>query len=392
MRFEGVSRVQQRQEMLEAVERGELTVTEACRLWGVSRQTFYVWRRRREADGDGGLENRSSRPRRSPGRVPPLLEGRIVDMRRAHPRWGARRIRAELGRLGVDPLPARSTVHRALVRNGLVAGRRREPGPGRRFVRRRANELWQTDAKEWHLVDGTIVQVVSVLDDHSRMCGAVRAFAALSCEAAIEVFDAAAAALGEPEGVLSDRGAVFTGRSTGCVNAFERHLWAQGVCTLNGRPYHPQTQGKVERYHRTLGEWLEDHGPFGTREELDACLVAFRHDYNHARPHQALDDRTPAEAFAAAERAGPDPVRAAERCRREALRVATPTGNISYGNWQIGLGRAWGGSHVRVVDHGSVVEVRSVDGELVREVKPDYTRTYLGTGGPRGRSRRRGNV
>src|SRR5687767_9911968 len=246
MRFEGVSRVQQRQQMLDAVERGELTVTEACRLWGVSRQTFYVWRRRRDGEGDGGLGNRSSRPRRSPGRMAPTLESLIVDMRRAHPRWGARRIRAELRRRGV--------------------------------------ELWQTDAKEWHLSDGTVVQVVSVLDDHSRLCGAVRAFAALSCEAAIEVFDAAAAALGEPEGVLSDRGGVFTGRSSGCVNAFERHLWALGVCTLNGRPYHPQTRGKVERYHRTLGEWLADGGPFADLGALDASLAAFRHDYNHARP------------------------------------------------------------------------------------------------------------
>jgi len=270
--------------MLDAVERGELTVTEACRLWGVSRQTFYVWRRRRDGEGDGGLGNRSSRPRRSPGRMAPTLESLIVDMRRAHPRWGARRIRAELRRRGVEPLPARSSVHRALVRNGLVAERRREPPAVRRFVRRRANELWQTDAKEWHLSDGTVVQVVSVLDDHSRLCGAVRAFAALSCEAAIEVFDAAAAALGEPEGVLSDRGGVFTGRSSGCVNAFERHLWALGVCTLNGRPYHPQTRGKVERYHRTLGEWLADGGPFADLGALDASLAAFRHDYNHARP------------------------------------------------------------------------------------------------------------
>lgn len=391
MRFEGVGRVQQRQEMLDAVERGDMTVTEACRLWKVSRETFYVWRRRRDADGDDGLENRPSRPRRSPGRMPSLLEARIVDMRRAHPRWGARRIRVELRRRGVDP-PARSTVHRVLVRNGLVVERHREPPAVRRFVRERANELWQVDAKEWCLADGTVVQVLSVLDDHSRMCAAAGAFSALSSEAAVDVFDTAAACLGEPESVLSDRGAIFTGRTHGCVGAFERHLWAQGVCTVNGRPYHPQTQGKVERYHRTLGEWLEDHGPFEGLDTLNACLVAFRHDYNHDRPHQALDDRTPAEVFAAAERAGPDPTRAAERCRRETVRRTAANGTLRYGDWQIGLGRAWARSEVRVVDHGSVIEIRSADGGLVREVKPDNDRDYLGTDRPRGRPRRRDTV
>src|SRR5687768_6569299 len=136
MRFEGVSEMEQRRQMLQAVDRGDLTVTEACAFWKVSRQTFYVWRRRHDAEGDAGLENRSSRPRRFPGRIAPLIEGQIVDMRRAHPRWGARRIRVELRRKGVSVLPARSTVHQVLVRNGLVRAVATKPSePVTRFVR-----------------------------------------------------------------------------------------------------------------------------------------------------------------------------------------------------------------------------------------------------------------
>jgi transposase InsO family protein len=395
MRFEGVSEMEQRGQMLQAVDRGDLTVTEACALWKVSRQTFYVWRRRHDAEGDAGLENRSSRPRRFPGRIPPLIEGQIVDMRRAHPRWGARRIRVELRRRGVRVVPARSTVHQVLVRNGLVRAVAMKPSePVTRFVRSKANELWQMDATEVGLRDGTVVEVISALDDCSRYCGHVEAFPVLSSEAACAVFDAAASELGPPESVLCDNGAIFTGRVKQCVNRFERHLWGHGVYTLNGRARHPQTQGKVERYHRTLNEWLREHGPFDTIDALNASLRRFRRHYNHERPHQgdAMHDQTPAEAFAAAAKAGPHPDRAAQRCRRETVRRTTPTGNVGYGEWTIGLGRVWNRTQVRIVDYGATIEIYSVDGDLIRELKPDHSRTYLGTGNPRGRPHQRDNV
>jgi transposase InsO family protein len=394
MRFEGVSRMEQRRAMLEAVDRGDLTVTEACRMWGVSRETFYVYRRRRAVEGDVGLENRSSRPHRSPGKISPWIEAQVVDLRRAHPRWGARRIRVELRRREVKMIPARSTVHRVLVRNGLVKAAPRAETAVVRFVRPRANELWQMDAKEVALRDGTPVQVFSALDDCSRYCGDVRTFPVLSSPAACEVFDAAVAELGLPESVLCDNGAIFTGRVKHCVNLFERHVWAHGVYTLNGRARHPQTQGKIERYHRTLNEWIHEHGPFDTIGQLNTSLLGFRHHYNHERPHQGdgMDDRTPAETFAAAVKATINPTLAAERCRRETVRRTTPTGNVGYGEWTIGLGRAWGRTQVRIIDYGATIEINSVDDDLIRTVKPDHTRHYLGTGAPRGRPHHRDNV
>jgi transposase InsO family protein len=395
MRFEGVSVTEQRRQMLDAVEVGDVTVSEACELWKVSRQTFYVWRRRRDAEGAAGLENRSSRPQRSPGRIARLVESQIVDLRTAHPRWGARRIRVELLRRGVKVVPARSTVHQVLVRNRLVrASAPKPPEPMIRFVRSRANELWQMDAKETALRDGTVVQVISTLDDCCRYCAAVVAFPVLSSEAGCSVFDAATSELGFPESVLCDNGSIFTGRVKQCVNLFERHLWAHGVYTINGRARHPQTQGKIERYHRTLNEWLTDHGPFNRIDELNVSLRRFRHHYNHDRPHQGdgMHDHTPAEAFAAAAKAGPNPTKAAQRCRRENVRRTTPTGNIGYGEWTIGLGRVWGRTQVRIIDYGTTIEIYSVDGDLIRTVKPDHTRTYLGTGKPRGRPHRHDNV
>ena len=382
--------MQQRRAMLDVVDRGELTVSEACRLYRCSRQTFYEYRRRRVLDGDAGLENRSSRPRRSPGRIDALLEARIVAMRRAHRRWGARRIRVELVRAGVVCPPARATIHGVLIRNGLVRPVAAQPKPEvRRFRREHPNELWQTDAKDVLLRDGVKVHVISELDDHSRLCAWLWAFPSLSAAAAIKVFDAASSAYGLPESVLADRGVIFTGLTAQCVNEFERHLWSVGVYTLNGRGYHPQTQGKVERYHRTLNEWLVDHGPFDTIDDLNASLVEFRHDYNDERPHQGdgMNDRTPAEVFSATDRAGVDPAKALERCRRETVRRSTATGNIAYADWIIGLGRVWARTEVRVIDYGSIIEIYSADSDLIRQVKPDYNRHYLGTAKPRGRPR-----
>jgi transposase InsO family protein len=386
MRFEGVSRVEQRLDMVLAAQRDGLTVTEVCALFSVSRDTFYRWRRRFEAEGIAGLENRSSRPARSPARISAAVEQQIVELRRAHPRWGPRRLRAELRRRGNDTPPARSTIGRVLHRNGLMGDRQPLPArkPLRRFVRSQPNELWQTDVLDWPLPDSTIAHIYTFLDDHSRLCVRLRGFAEETAANAISLFDQARRACGAPHTVLSDRGPIFTGLTFGCVNAFERHLWQLGVCTANGRPYHPQTQGKVERYHRTLIEWLTDH-PARDLASLNRTLGTFRDHYNLERPNQALDDRTPAEVWAASPKAGPDPDGTAERRQRESLRSTANNGNLSYGQWTIALGRNWMSTKVRIVDHAHHIDCYAADGTLIRRVHPDPTCHYLGTGKPRGR-------
>ena len=371
--------MEQRLDMVLAPERYGLTVTEAAAMWGVSRQTWHVWRRRYDAGGVAALADRSSAPRSSPGRVSGRVEREVLRLREAHPRWGPRRIRTELLRRGL-PAPARSTIQRIFVRHGVLPARPVPTPPPQRFERARPNELWQTDATDWLLADGTEVAVISVLDDHSRYCAAAVASASATREDAIAAFDRAAAEIGLPQAVLSDRGTIFTGRTTGCVVAFERHLWARGVATVNGRGHHPQTQGKIERYHRTLSEWLTDQGPFADLGALNAELDRFRADYNTTRPHQAIGDVTPAERFAATPPAGPDPDGIARR--RDSRRSTAANGNLGYGEWVIGLGAAWANTKVLVVDLGHTIEIRSGD-QLIRAVTPDHTRSYLGTGAPR---------
>jgi transposase InsO family protein len=282
--------------LLEPELTGE-SVSEVCRRHGISRASFYRYRRRYLAGGTEALEELSRRPSGSPLQIDAGVERLICELRTRQPRWGARRIRAELVRLGVNP-PAVSTVHQALKRNYLVA-----PQPPRRrrarirWEREISNDLWQIDATRVLLADETPVWVIDLLDDHARYLVGASAVSDATGEAAWDAFAAAAALHGLPRQLLSDNGLCFTGRLHGHEVLFERRLAAAGVQMINSTPYHPETLGKLERFHRTLKEWLHDQGPAQTLTGLQELLDRFREHYNLERPHQGIGDLTPAERY-----------------------------------------------------------------------------------------------
>jgi transposase InsO family protein len=370
MGFEEVSKLQQRQEMIETVMQKRMTVSEACKFWGVSRDTFYVWLRRFNELGSDGLIERSSRPRTSPNKMDWRIESEIVALRKKHKRWGARRIRAELKRAGWQGVPAVSSIHIALIRNGVIATESKASPATKRFEREQPGELLQIDGKEVVLTTGQIVHVVSTLDDHSRYCSSAIVAESLDCESAIEAFEQAVIECGFPFSVLADRGSCFTGKTKKTVNAFERHLWGYGVITLNGRPYHPQTQGKIERYHRTLGEWLEDFGPFRTTDELQRTVDEFRHDYNHLRPNQALNDDTPAERLAMKPWKPADSSANSNLRQRSSIRISQADGRLVYGDWKFGFGKTWAKHPFEVIDFGHIIEIKDGNGDLVTKFDP----------------------
>jgi transposase InsO family protein len=264
--------------LLEPERTGD-SVAEVCRRRGISRQTYYVYRRRYLAEGVAGLRPRSRRPRSSPGQIVADLESVLCSLRKRHPRWGARRLRAELARLGIDP-PAVSTIHQALKRNYLVAPQPQRPRKARkRFEREVANDLWQIDATQVKLAQGGTAWVVDCLDDHARFLLSALACPAPTGEAAWTCFMDAAAGYGLPRQLLSDNHTSFTGRRFGVTVAFERKLAQVGVQLINAAPAHPQTLGKLERFHRTLKEWLEDEGPAVDLDQLQLLLDRFRPHY-----------------------------------------------------------------------------------------------------------------
>jgi transposase InsO family protein len=374
-------------------ERTGASIAEVCRRRGISRASYYRYRRRYLEEGVDGLEPRSRRPRASPAQIEPTLEARIVELRRRHPRWGARRIHAELRRGGIEP-PAVATIHRALRRNHLVAPQPpRRAKASKRFEREFCNDLWQIDGTELALAGGERVWVIDCLDDHARFLLAAIACASPSGEAAWACFVAASSAYGLPRQLLSDNHSSFTGRLYGIEVAFERKLAEVGVELINAAPAHPQTLGKLERFHRTLKEWLAEEGPPLDLEHLQLLLDRFRAHYNRERPHQGIGNQTPAERYLpAAAKAPLGELALAEQDRQPAYpphsltRKVWANGIVAVDGLGITLGRRYAGATVRIVEVGELIHVYLGD-ELLRALAPDRTRRYqkLGT---RGRRRR----
>ena len=299
-----------------AINDGE-SVAGAARRYGVSRRWAYEIKRRWEADGDSGLLPRSHAARTIANRTDAVLASRIGELRKQletdGPDAGAESIAAGPEREGVGP-PANSAIHRILVDAGLV---RPEPGkrPKASYTRFEASlpdELWQSDFTHWPIATVPGAVVVSWLDDRSRSLLHARAFATVTMDDVEAAFLQACAEHGIPARTLTDNGTVYTTRPISATpGRFERTLALMGVRQSNGRPCHPQTQGKIERYHRALKQWLSARPLASSIDELNEQLAEFQHVYNEERPHRALGRRTPGEAYRAKGKALPDPELAA---------------------------------------------------------------------------------
>lgn len=294
-------------------------ISSVARRYGVSRQTVHAWLRRYASDGAVlNLEDRSSRPHGCPHQMAPAVEARVLALRDQNPRWGPTRIVYELTREGVAPVPGRSSVYRALVRNGRIdpARRRRRRSDYRRWERGRPMELWQMDVVGGvHLGDGTEVKVVTGIDDNSRFVVSAKVVARATARPVCEALLAALQRHGVPEQILTDNGKVFTGRfgpgGSSAEVLFDRVCVENGIRHLLTAPRSPTTTGKVERLHKTMRAefFTSADRVFATIAELQAALDRWVVHYNTERPHQSLGMCPPAQRFAMA--AGPD-IEAAE--------------------------------------------------------------------------------
>jgi len=235
---------------------GEMSVTAAAVASGMSRQYLHRLLGRYREGGLEALEPRSRRPRSNPGRTPEEVRERIVALRTE---LAARGLDAgpvtiawHLGREG-QPVPSTSTIRRLLHAAGLVtpAPHKRPRSSWIRFEAAAPNRVWQSDVTHWRLADGSEVEICSWLDDHSRFLLGCTAFRRVGGDDVVATFSAAGDAHGWPAATLTDNGAVYTSRFTGGRNGFEYLLAYLGVRQKNGAPGHPQTQGKIERFHQT---------------------------------------------------------------------------------------------------------------------------------------------
>jgi transposase InsO family protein len=374
-----------------AVGEGEsLNVSAICRDAGVSRKTFYKWVARYRAEGMEGLAERSRRPHRSPHRTPLEVEDQVVRLRKelidAGLDHGATTIQWHLGRSGLDAVPSVAAVHRILVRRGLVEPqpRKRPKSSWRRFEASAPNECWQIDSMDWVCATG-VARVFNVVDDHSRVAVRSRAVLEASGVEAWATFSEGTAAWGLPVGVLSDNGLCFSGKLRGFEVLFEQRLRDAGIRPITGRPYHPQTTGKVERFQQTLKKWLRRQPLPADLAELQRQLDEFCHIYNHQRPHQGIGGITPISRWTATNPASPDgqPLAHPQWPTRLHDGTVNNDGVVAINRFKIHIGAEWKGrpAHVQITGHRANV---FIDGQLARHLELDLDRAYQPSGRPRG--------
>ena len=376
-------------EILLTPQRDGISVAAVCRRYGISRQSFYENRRRLWSEGVPALQPRSTRPRSSPTRTASEIESLIVKLRVDNPRWGARIIHTKLLQAGLANPPVVSTIHRVLQRHGLVlAQQHRAPKEWKRFERQAPNDLWQIDGTMVALADGSKAWIVDLLDDHARFAIGATAVRQFTVHAAWKAMETAIAEHGAPRQLISDNGLQFKSRKGQKPVFFQERLTALNIHQLNSRPRHPQTCGKLERYHRTFKEFYADNGPATTIDELQQLCDQFRWHYNHERPHRSLDQQTPAVVYEASRKMTPDDVRRGGNTGPRVLTVSK-SGSVKYRQRKINVGMPLWGQKVRVTEAKDFVIVHLVDGErLLREIVDlGPVGTYHG-GGKRGRPKK----
>jgi transposase InsO family protein len=373
-------------------------VSEVARSYGVARSWVYALLARYRDEGEAAFEPRSRRPKTSPGAITPDTVELII------------RLRKELAGQGLDAGPqtiawhlghrhqlkvSAATVSRYLSRQGLVIpdSSKRPRSSYIRFQAEMPNECWQSDFTHYPLADGTGTEILTWLDDHSRYALSVTAHNRVTGALVLQAFRSACAEHGVPASTLTDNGMVFTTRLSGGRggrNGLEHELRRLGVKQKNGKPNHPQTQGKVERFQQTMKNWLRAQpGQPATISDLQALLDAFTSIYNNQRPHRSLPGRAnPSTAYAARPKAHAGD-RAADTHDRVRTDRIDKTGLVTLRHngrlHHIGIGRAHAGTRVLLLVQDLHIRViNAATGELLRELTLNPDRDYQPTGRPPG--------
>ena len=290
---------EQRMRFVIAASRKEKPLRHLCQEFDISAPTGYEWLRRYQAGGYEAVREKSRRPHRSPEQTSPEKEQRIVELREQRPDWGARKLQWQLKKENIR-LPV-ITIHRILLRRGMVRAQDRHRAAVQRFQREAPNQLWQMDFKSpvgWEAPAGPL----SVVDDCSRYVVALQGTWCTRAEAVRERLEEAFLECGVPEEMLMDHGTPWWNMKA-ITGATWLTLWLikQGIRLHFSGYRHPQTQGKVERFHGAMAEALKKRG-YPAKEHRQEWLDEFRQEYNHVRPHEALAMQPPAAIWRKSDR------------------------------------------------------------------------------------------
>jgi transposase InsO family protein len=355
---------EQRVRFVVAAHRRERSMAELCREFDISRAVGYEWLRRYQQGGVEAIAERSRRPQRSPQRTAGEIEQQVIGLRRRYPDWGARKLRVLLAEQGVEL--GRNTIHRILLWQGLVHPEDRHEPATQRFERSRPNELWQMDFKGpklWHQAVGPL----SVMDDHSRYLVALEAVGSTRSQLVREQLESVFQRCGVPEAMLMDHGVPWwSARSGSGMTELSVWLMRQGVGLHWSRVRHPQTQGKVERFHGELQRALARRRVLVP--DVQVWLDEFRWEHNHVRPHEALGMQRPASRWRPSERRyDPQPPRW-EYPAGAKVRKVDSQGKLTLAGRNGQISGALAGEWVQVVRLGERMQVYYYCSTLVREI------------------------
>lgn len=362
-----------------------------ARQYGVSTVWVGKLMARWRTGGWQAVAKQSTRPKSNPNATSDAVIEQIVRLRQelaaAGLDAGPHTVHAHLAAHGATP-PSVTTIWRILTRAGLITAEPRKR-PRHTYIRFEAdlpNECWQADFTHWPLANGSDTEILTFLDDHSRYALSVTAHRTITAKIVLDTFRDTIDAHGPPASTLTDNGLVFTTRSRGGHNSFERELVILGITQKNGRPNHPQTQGKVERFQQTLKKWLRAQPAAATLPDLQTQLDAFTNHYNTSRPHRALQQHTPAHAYTARGKATPTGRDGHWRIRTDTV---DKTGAVSLRHasrmHHIGLGAEHAGQPIRMLIHDlHITVVNTNTGEILRELTLDPSRDYQPRGLPPG--------
>jgi transposase InsO family protein len=362
--------------------------TELARTQKISRRQIYNLLERFKRGGYEALLPQSRRPRscshQTDADVEKLIAKLRLELAAAGHDAGPQTIHYHLAQQLAHP-PSVATVWRVLKRQGLIT-----PQPHKRprssFIRFEAqlpNETWQADATPWQLADGTPVEILNLLDDCSRLSLASNCFLTVKAADVVQVFHSASKRFGLPASLLTDNGRIFTARSIGAKVLLEFELERLGIAFKHSTPYHPQTCGKVERFHQTVKRFLAKQPPATSLAELQFQLGAFSDYYNHVRPHRALGRQTPISVFNARIKAKPalQPV-LDHRVRRDKIDSCGKVTLRYQGKLRhIPVGVVHRNRKVRLLVAGPDVRIVTETGELLRALTLDPSRNYQPLGG-----------
>ena len=315
-----------------------------CREYGITRRTGRKWAERYQQNEP--LIDRSRKPHTTPTRTPEEVELLILDVRADNPGWGAKTIHHVLERQGYRNLPCVKTVNNILHRYGCISTEESQKRqPFMRFEKNRCNDMWQTDFKgEFRMKDNNYCYPLTILDDHSRF--SIKIAPRLgTANVVIPAFLEAFREFGMPDSILSDNGAQFAGFKKGYTQ-FEKWLMDLDILPIHGRIKHPQTQGKIERFHRTMKQELLNHRQITDILDAEEQFRLWRNKYNNLRPHEALGMKPPAEIYEPSQRAYKEKIEKYEYGGEYHVIKVNSWGYVRFDKWQVYLSETMVDQHI----------------------------------------------